>query len=843
MIVGAIVLLGLNSIFNFSAYEDGCTDLGSRSTRSVYMPITQNEEFLLRQGMINLLRIKDSHVRITTLKQCRDAVDRTIHAGGAFSAVIPLVSLFYGGVIEIDVENPTQRGQDMFVLSKGHAVATMATIYADLGYYNRSVLRNSRSLESILNGHPGPLLPGVHISTGPLGQGLSVAEGFALIGKRAPRFDVFCMTGDGELQEGTIWEAVQYSGYKRLDNLCVLIDSNRGQLDDTAQLIFPFVNLTEALESFGWRVFNVDATQYAPILEVLHKFKYGQRKGRPAAIICHTAKGFGGFTSYINRHKAVMDDDLIEQELALQKECLDRRTTEFAEFYHKQQDSSLCETLLESARDMNVEVILDVKKAKVTEIKPIHASTRTKQAAPRSKAIVYNADDLIKINMTKQYSATEVIRESMKAFAQDPRVVSIDSDLASTSGLQAGIGWVDIQRAHNVGVAEANMMSIGEAYAAMGYNTWVSTFCPFFDWRVLRRIAIGYQERLEVISADGWLSDGHGLDLTFVATAPNFETKTNGATHMGNDDITVFDGIAHLKIIDVSCPQQLLSIMKWIMTGNRGLVYLRIMRAPSEVLYGPYFEFAYGKGYLLTDAEKNMATIVSSGRGVHEALAAAEELRAGGIAVSVVDMPSIDEKLLLDLAINPKIVEAMVERLVTYYLEYNEKIFRRAKGNIDIFYMGDDFGIQKGMFISKQMWRHFFKPGFKKFIDQAHSHGIKVMHHTCGSVVDLIPEFIECGLDILQSLQPLARGMDFKRIKTEYGKYISFQGGIDIQNTMPFGTVARVKEEVKRTIETLGPGGGYILCTSHNLQPDTPIDNILAMYETAREVGKYPLGG
>lgn len=201
------------------------------------------------------------------------------------------------------------------------------------------------------------------------------------------------------------------------------------------------------------------------------------------------------------------------------------------------------------------------------------------------------------------------------------------------------------------------------------------------------------------------------------------------------------------------------------------------------------------------------------------------------------------EKLLLDMAINPKIVEVMVERLVTYYLEYNEKIFRRAKGNIDIFYMGDDFGIQKGMFISKQMWRHFFKPGFKKFIDQAHSHGIKVMHHTCGSVVDLIPEFIECGLDILQSLQPLARGMDFKRIKMEYGKYISFQGGIDIQDTMPFGTVTRVKEEVKRTIETLGPGGGYILCTSHNLQPDTPIDNILAMYETAREVGKYPLGG
>ena len=110
----------------------------------------------------------------------------------------------------------------MFVLSKGHAVAPLASIYADLGYFDRSVLKNSRSYDSILNGHPGPILPGVHISTGPLGQGLSVAQGFALAGKTSPKFDVFCMTGDGELQEGLIWEAVMYSAHKRLDNLCVL---------------------------------------------------------------------------------------------------------------------------------------------------------------------------------------------------------------------------------------------------------------------------------------------------------------------------------------------------------------------------------------------------------------------------------------------------------------------------------------------------------------------------------------------------------------------------------------------------------------------------------------------
>src|ERR1039458_10228985 len=133
---------------------------------------------LVRQGVLKLLEIKDSDIRISALEQCRDAVDKGLHAGGAFSAVIPLVALFHGGFIDLDVEEPTRRGQDMFVLSKGHAVAPLASIYAELGYFDRSVLKNSRSYDSILNGHPGPVLPGIHLSTGPLGQGMAVAQGF-----------------------------------------------------------------------------------------------------------------------------------------------------------------------------------------------------------------------------------------------------------------------------------------------------------------------------------------------------------------------------------------------------------------------------------------------------------------------------------------------------------------------------------------------------------------------------------------------------------------------------------------------------------------------------------------
>ena len=129
-------------------------------------------EYLLRRGILLLLAVKDSDVRRLCAEQCKDAVDKSLHAGGAFSATIPLVTLYYGGFMDIDVVDPTRRGQDLFVLSKGHAVAALAAIYAELGYFDASVLRNSRSFRSILNGHPGPLLPGVHVATGPMGQGL-----------------------------------------------------------------------------------------------------------------------------------------------------------------------------------------------------------------------------------------------------------------------------------------------------------------------------------------------------------------------------------------------------------------------------------------------------------------------------------------------------------------------------------------------------------------------------------------------------------------------------------------------------------------------------------------------
>ena len=611
-----------------------------------------NENYAVRHGILLLLAIKDSDIRLLTLEQCRDAVDKGLHAGGAFSSIIPLVALFYGGFLHLEIEDPTRRGQDIFTLSKGHAVAAMASVYAELGYFDRMTLKNSRSFASILNGHPGPILPGVHIATGPMGQGFGVAQGFAIAGRTSPRFDSYCMTGDGELQEGPIWEAVMYAGQNHLDNLCLLVDRNNGQLDLHTRMVFPMPELEPVFRSFGWQAYTVDATQFDGVVAALERFRFGPRNGMPTAIICNSRKGFGSFSDFLNKHKVTMPDSLIAQEEALQSAQRQLRIDEFVLYCERLGSSAEGEaardSLLEAAHGMHLEIDWDspARRTVTTVVGPV----LTRRAPVRNKRISYEAGLLPQLDRKKEYAASDIVTAAMKTFARDAAVVSIDADLASTSGLEAGVAAVDQKRALNVGVAEANMMLIGEAFAALGCNTWVSTFCPFFDWKVLRRIAVGAQERQEAMDApDGWLSEGHGLDLTFLATAANFETRTNGATHMGNDDSTTFDAVAHLKIIDVSCPQQMLSIMRWIMEGGRGLVYLRVMRTGSAVLYGSDYVFSFGTGHRLLASPADRATILSSGRGVHEALAAARKCSAEGLPVGVVDMPSIDEELLLEL--------------------------------------------------------------------------------------------------------------------------------------------------------------------------------------------------
>ena len=197
------------------------------------------------------------------------------------------------------------------------------------------------------------------------------------------------------------------------------------------------------------------------------------------------------------------------------------------------------------------------------------------------------------------------------------------------------------------------------------------------------------------------------------------------------------------------------------------------------------------------------------------------------------------EQIFLDLALNPAIAGAIFQHIRDFYLAYAERIYTAANGKIDIVLTGDDFGSQNAPLVSPSMWTSFLADGFGVYVDSAHSFGIKVMHHTCGSIGPIIPLMVERGLDILQSLQPEAANMDHAQIKKSFGRQICFQGGVSIQQVMPHGSSEDVSRQVQKLAQELAPGGGYIFGTAHNLQADVPISNAQALLQSYHRYGAY----
>lgn len=189
------------------------------------------------------------------------------------------------------------------------------------------------------------------------------------------------------------------------------------------------------------------------------------------------------------------------------------------------------------------------------------------------------------------------------------------------------------------------------------------------------------------------------------------------------------------------------------------------------------------------------------------------------------------QEFMMDLVENPAIPMYIMDRLTEIYLENLRRVLEVAGDRLDMVYFYDDVATQNSLMVSKKMWNQFVRPHHAKIIELAHKYGKPVMYHTDGSVYQLIPEFIEMGVDLLNPLQPDAKNMDLQKIKDEFGDKISFHGGVDIMRTLPKGKPEQVQAEVKNRVNILGKNGGYILCSSHHIQPDTPIENVIAMYD------------
>ena len=214
------------------------------------------------------------------------------HPGGSLSCA-DILAVLYFNQMNINPQEPKSEQRDRFVLSKGHCSPALYGALAERGYFDRELLLTFRGVESILQGHPDmKKIPGVDMSTGSLGQGLSCANGMAMASKLDHNGNrVYCLMGDGEIEEGQIWEAAMSASQYKLDNLCVIVDNNNLQIDGTVEEVMSSYPIDKKFESFGFHVINIDGHNMKQIIDAFDEAK--TVKGKPTAIIAKTVKGKG----------------------------------------------------------------------------------------------------------------------------------------------------------------------------------------------------------------------------------------------------------------------------------------------------------------------------------------------------------------------------------------------------------------------------------------------------------------------------------------------------------------------------------------------------------------------
>jgi len=239
---------------------------------------------------INELKEKAIKIRSTILKMLQIAGSG--HTGGSLSEVEIILTL-YKYEMSHNSKKPEWEQRDRFILSKGHGCPTLYAVLADCGYFSEDLLWTLRKMGSKLQGHPQRNVSlGLEASTGSLGQGLSIALGLALAAKMDKKdFRTYCLMGDGELQEGQIWEAAMMASFNKLDNLCGIVDNNKIQIDGFLKDVMNVEPLAEKWESFGWEVIRVDGHDVVGLMDAFDKVR--EIKGKPSVILADTIKGKG----------------------------------------------------------------------------------------------------------------------------------------------------------------------------------------------------------------------------------------------------------------------------------------------------------------------------------------------------------------------------------------------------------------------------------------------------------------------------------------------------------------------------------------------------------------------
>ncbi|GHU53671.1 transketolase [Clostridia bacterium] len=530
------------------------------------------------------------------------------HPGGSLS-IAEVITYLYMCKIRIDKNNFDNPNRDRFVLSKGHCVPAVYGILAEMGIFPKEDIKTLRQIGSKLQGHPSINFPCIDMASGSLGQGFSSAVGMAIAGKLDNKqYNVYAVLGDGELQEGIVWEAAMLASHRNLDNLIIIVDNNGLQIDGPIDKVCSPYPIDEKFKAFGWNVLTCDGHDFDELEKIFSEIdKFSEQNfedktnqnysnsTKPTVVIIKTVKG---------KDVSFMENNVDWHGAAPNKEQYDIAMS----------DLNLISENLEKHKDLSQKAQEFATKISYNLKETVNINNSTS-----GKLVQFD------LQITDKPKATrESYGESLRDFAEFyPDLVVLDADLSAAT--KTNIFKKKYPERHiNCGIAEQNLMGVAAGLAAAGKIPFASSFAMFATGRAYEiiRNSIGYTK----------------LNVKIGATHAGISVGEDGASHQCNEDIALMRTIPNMVIIN-PCDDIETKLAVRVALDYNGAVYMRFGRFASAQINKPDYKFELGKGVTLKDGDD--ITIISTGLMVKQALLASEILSKKGVNARVINIHTI----------------------------------------------------------------------------------------------------------------------------------------------------------------------------------------------------------
>ncbi|XP_062396627.1 transketolase-like protein 2 [Sardina pilchardus] len=491
-----------------------------------------------------------------------------------------LMSVLFFNTMRYKADDPRNACNDRFVMSKGHAAPILYAAWAEAGFVKESELLNLRKVDCLLEGHPTPKLEFVDVATGSLGQGLGAACGMAYTGKHFDKssYRVYCMMGDGECSEGSVWEAMAFASYYKLDNLVAILDVNRLGQSEAAPLQHDMDTYRKRCEAFGWNTYVVEGHDVEELCKAFWQAE--QVKGKPTAIVAKTFKGKGlkGIEDLDNWHGKPIPKDRVD---------------------------ALLNDLKSQIQSPNKVLTPEMPQedAKPVDYSPIRLPTPP----------AYKKGD--KIATRKAYGVALA-----KLGQNSQRVVALDGDTKNSTFSET------FKKAHpdryiECFIAEQNMVSVAIGCATRDRTVaFASTFAAFFS-RAYDQI------RMAAISQSNVNLSGSHCGVSIGEDGPSQMALEDLAMFRAIPTCTVFypsDGVSTERAVELCA-------------NTKGICFIRTSRPETAVLYSPDEKFEIGHAKVVRQSDSDRVTVIGAGVTLHEALTAADQLAGEGVNIRVID--------------------------------------------------------------------------------------------------------------------------------------------------------------------------------------------------------------